>query len=121
MRPFQRKISILHTALDLIYTLDFLSDDDKAHIISLTPKNKPNAKPIIARMAFNRAQGLEGEIENKIFPGIEKLIGGEKSHGDICDAFVQNLFVSGSPVYWLSKYSCDDYAFDCNTILYTLN
>lgn len=95
MRPFQRKMAILYTALDLIYTLDFISDEDKARIISMTPKNKVNAKPIIARMAFNRAQGLEREIGNKILNGVEKLlVWGEKSHDQVCSAFVQNLFVS---------------------------
>jgi hypothetical protein len=94
LRPFQRKIAILHTALDLIYTLDFISDEDKSHIVSLAPKNKPDAKPIIARMALHRAEGLETEIQNKILGGIEKLMGEEMTHDEVCDAYVQNLFVS---------------------------
>ncbi|KAL3775987.1 hypothetical protein ACHAWO_003952 [Cyclotella atomus] len=92
LRPFQRKIAILHTALDLIYTLDFISDEDKSRIVSLAPKNKPDAKPIIARMALHRAEGLETEIQNKILGGIEKLMGEEMTHDEVCDAYVQNLF-----------------------------
>lgn len=57
--------------------------------------NKENAKPIIARMAFHRAQGLESEIESKILEGVEELlVGGDMSHEEVCNAFVQNLFVS---------------------------
>jgi hypothetical protein len=95
LRPYQRKITILHLALDLIYTLDFITDEEKAHIISMSPKNKGNDKPIIARMAFHRAQGLAKEIESKILSGVEKLMDGDKTHDQVCDAFVQNLFVSG--------------------------
>ena len=63
----------------------------------MTPRNKKeNAKPIIARMAFNRAQGLASEVESKILKGVENLLvrGDNMSHEEVCDAFVQNLFVS---------------------------
>ena len=92
LRPYQRKIAILSTAMDLIFTLDFLTEEDKSHIISMTPRKNENAKPIIARIAFNRGQGLEGEIKKKILEGVEGLIGEGKGHGDVCGEFVQNLF-----------------------------
>eukprot|EP00804_Cyclotella_cryptica_P019342 CCRYP_006175-RE/>CCRYP_006175-RE protein AED:0.39 eAED:0.39 QI:453/0/0.5/1/1/1/2/0/129 len=74
-RPFQRKIAVLTAAIDLIYTLDFLTDDEKARLVSMTPQDKKCAKPIIARIAFHRAERLEEEVQSKILPGVEKMMG----------------------------------------------
>ncbi|EED89660.1 predicted protein [Thalassiosira pseudonana CCMP1335] len=90
MKPFQRKIAVLSTALDIIQTLDFLTDEQKTHLSTMTRKN--DTKPVIAKMAFNRAHKLENEVKTCIIPDIEKLLGEGKSHDQICDEFLQMRF-----------------------------
>mmetsp|Transcript_29836 Transcript_29836/g.62847 ORF Transcript_29836/g.62847 Transcript_29836/m.62847 type:complete len:387 (+) Transcript_29836:562-1722(+) len=78
MRPFQRMIAIMTTAMDLIYTLDFLSEEQKAGIVSMTARN--DARPIIAKMGMGN--GREKRIKEDILPGIAELLDEEKTHDE---------------------------------------
>jgi hypothetical protein len=93
-RNFQRKITVLTSAIDLIYTLDFLTNDEKGRLVSMTQKVKKDAKPIIARIAFHRAELLEKEVHFKILFHAEKLMREGKTHDQFCDELVQSLYVS---------------------------
>lgn len=87
MRPFERNIALIATTMDLIYTLDFLSAEQKAGIVSLTVKN--DTKPCIAKITFaNRGK----QIQEAILPGIEELLSEEKTHDEICDEFLQKKY-----------------------------
>eukprot|EP00581_Thalassiosira_minuscula_P033567 CAMPEP_0184475630 /NCGR_PEP_ID=MMETSP0740-20130409/146654_1 /TAXON_ID=385413 /ORGANISM="Thalassiosira miniscula, Strain CCMP1093" /LENGTH=591 /DNA_ID=CAMNT_0026853149 /DNA_START=204 /DNA_END=1981 /DNA_ORIENTATION=+ len=90
MRPFQRMIAIMTTAMDLIYTLDFLSEEQKAGIVSMTARN--DARPIIAKMGMGN--GREKRIKEDILPGIAELLDEEKTHDEVCDEFVQKQYIS---------------------------
>ena len=84
MRPFERKIALITTAIDLIYTLDFLTEEQKAGIVTLTVKN--DTKPCIVKIVNANRDKL---IREQFLPDIEKLLSEEKSHEEICDELVQ--------------------------------
>ena len=84
MRPFERKIALITTAIDLIYTLDFLTEEQKAGIVTLTVKN--DTKPCIVKIVNANRDKL---IREQFLPDIEKLLSEEKSHEEICDEFIQ--------------------------------
>mmetsp|Transcript_23650 Transcript_23650/g.42015 ORF Transcript_23650/g.42015 Transcript_23650/m.42015 type:complete len:385 (+) Transcript_23650:63-1217(+) len=101
MRPFQRMIAIMTTAMDLIYTLDFLSEEQKAGIVSMTARN--DARPIIAKMGMGN--GREKRIKEDILPGIAELLDEEKTHDEVCDEFVQKQYEAAGksgkcPLQW---------------------
>ena len=93
LRPFQRKIATLTTVMDLINSLDFLTEEQKTEIVSMKWKN--SKQPIIAHMTSGRAQRLEEEIRTIILPVVEKLLSANKSHEQVCDEYVQKQYVSG--------------------------
>lgn len=93
-KNFQRKIALLTIAIDLIYTLDFLSNDEKARLTSKTPKLEKDAKPTIARIAFHCAKLLERRVQTEILSYAEKFTGEGKTHDQFCDEIVQSLYVS---------------------------
>ncbi|KAL7470038.1 hypothetical protein ACHAXS_010282 [Conticribra weissflogii] len=113
MRPFQRKIALLSIAIDLVYSLDFLSEDEKLEIIGKTRKqgNKVDSKPVLAKLAFHRGDTLQKEVEAKFLPMMEEFTNecgqdGMQSHEALCNAFCQNKFekMSGKsgerPKFW---------------------
>ena len=92
MRPFERKIALITTAIDLIYTLDFLTEEQKAGIVTLTVKN--DTKPCIVKIVNANRDKL---IREQFLPDIEKLLSEEKSHEEICDEFVQMKYEVCTP------------------------
>lgn len=92
MRPFERKIALITTAIDLIYTLDFLTEEQKAGIVTLTVKN--DTKPCIVKIVNANRDKL---IREQFLPDIEKLLSEEKSHEEICDEFIQMKYEVCSP------------------------
>lgn len=87
MRQFERNIALITTAMDLIYALDFLTDEQKAGIVSLTVKN--DTKPCIAKITgANRVK----QIKEQFLPGIGELLSEEKTHEEICKEFVQKKY-----------------------------
>mmetsp|Transcript_5517 Transcript_5517/g.11281 ORF Transcript_5517/g.11281 Transcript_5517/m.11281 type:complete len:522 (+) Transcript_5517:315-1880(+) len=113
MRPFQRKIALLAIAMDLIYSLDFLSESEKLEIIGKTRKEgtKVDSKPVLAKLAFHRGDTLQKEVEAKFIPMMKKFMNetGQdvmQSHEELCNAFCQNKYekISGKsgdrPKFW---------------------
>ena len=105
MRPFQRKIALLTTALDLVHSLDFLTESQKAKLVSIA--RKEDSKPMIAKMAFGRAQHLGEEVNAKILADVKELLGSDVSHEEICEAFLQGKYEEITdktgeqrPIFW---------------------
>lgn len=93
LRPFQRKIALIATAIDLIKSLDFLDD---YHCQEIMFRTQASREPLDAHSAWKRMRQISREINETILPKAKEVIENEdnmeKSHDEICDALLQSMF-----------------------------
>ena len=91
---FQRKPATLYLALDLIYTIDFITQEDKKYIID-------ENKPFLINRAFNSVRNSDTRIRSVILPRVKEWVELGKSHDAVCLALEQNGFVSSDAYKWI--------------------
>jgi len=90
LRPFQRKIALVSTAVDLIATLDFISETNQAEAMYRTQRSK---EPLAPDLAWRRMKLIEREVKNSILPKVKEMEGAEDmSHEKICHEYLQNKY-----------------------------
>lgn len=91
LRPFQRKWALLATAVDLLNTLDFLTDEQRQEIMYRTNSSK---EPLAPELAWRRMKLITREIGSTILPQAEELIKENKdiNHDEFCELLLQKLF-----------------------------
>lgn len=105
LRPFQRKIALYDTAVDLINTLDIIPSHLRSEIMYRTASGK---LPLSADLAWRRMRLIDREIAKTIIPKIKPFCeDDDKDHKTICAEFIQDQYeiVSGvkgkkHPVVW---------------------
>jgi len=94
LRPFQRKIALYDTAVDLINTVEVIPPYLRNEIMYRTASGK---LPLSADLAWRRMKLIDREIQKIIIPKITPFFGSDKDHKDICNEFIQDQYeiVSG--------------------------
>lgn len=95
LRPFQRKIALYGTVLELLNTLDFLTDEQRSHIMLRT---QASGERLPMDLAWRRMKVLDKEIKTAILPKVKGLfeggLGDGKTHEEICEMVLQSDYVS---------------------------
>ena len=92
LRPFQRKIALYDTAVDLINTLDIIPSHLRSEIMYRTASGK---LPLSADLAWRRMRLIDREIAKTIIPKIKPFYeGNDKDHKTVCAEFIQDQYVS---------------------------
>lgn len=94
LRPFQRKIALYDTAVDLINTVEVIPPYLRNEIMYRTASGK---LPLSADLAWRRMKLIDREIHKIIIPKIKPFLSSGKDHKDICSEFIQDQYeiVSG--------------------------
>ncbi|EED93904.1 predicted protein [Thalassiosira pseudonana CCMP1335] len=91
LRPFQRKIALYGTVLELLNTLDFLTDEQRSHIMLRT---QASGERLPMDLAWRRMKVLDKEIKTAILPKVKGLfeggLGEGKTHDEICEMVLQS-------------------------------
>lgn len=90
LRPFQRKLAFWDQCVALVQTIDLLPHQ-RDEIMWRTGTSKEHMQP---ETAWKRMKLIEKELE-KLKEKVEPFCDGRKSHTEVCDAFIQEQFVSG--------------------------
>lgn len=94
LRPFQRKIALYDTAVDLINTLDIIPSHLRSEIMYRTASGK---LPLSADLAWRRMRLIDREIAKTIIPKIKPFCeDNDKDHKTICAEFIQDQYVSNN-------------------------
>mmetsp|Transcript_14629 Transcript_14629/g.14108 ORF Transcript_14629/g.14108 Transcript_14629/m.14108 type:complete len:333 (-) Transcript_14629:83-1081(-) len=104
LRPFQRKIALYDTAVDLINSFEVIPPYLRTEIMYRTASSK---LPLSADLAWRRMKLIDREIQKIIIPKIKPFLESDKDHKDICSEFIQDQYeiVSGvkgkkHPAFW---------------------
>lgn len=93
LRPFQRKIALRATTVDLLSTLDFLNDFHREEIMFRTNSSKDSLAP---DLAWRRMKIISREINQSILPRVKELLDDEencdKDHDEICEMLLQYMY-----------------------------
>ena len=91
LRPFQRKIALYDTAVDIINTLNYIP---VYHRISIMFRTASGKVPLTPDLAWRRMKVIEREITKAIISKIEPLLEDNASHNELCEEFIQSQYVS---------------------------
>lgn len=86
LRPFQRRVALYDTARDIIDTLDFILPYHRAEIMFRTAAAQV---PLSPELTWRRMKVIEREIKNKIIPKIKPFFDKNKTHDEVCNAYMQ--------------------------------
>ena len=93
LKPFQKKLALLATAVDLLKTLDFLDDDQRQEIMLCTKASK---EPLAPGAAWRRMNLISAKISKNILPKGKELIENDdnsgKRHEEICELLLQSMY-----------------------------
>mmetsp|Transcript_609 Transcript_609/g.1253 ORF Transcript_609/g.1253 Transcript_609/m.1253 type:complete len:416 (-) Transcript_609:119-1366(-) len=93
LKPFQKKIALYLTAVDLVKTLDFLTDQNREEVMFRTNSSK---QPVPPDLAWKRLRALERDIKATILPKMKAVMDSEegngKSHEELCELMLQREY-----------------------------
>jgi hypothetical protein len=90
LKPFQRKFAFMAMANDLLQAMDFISPDDKVHIMYRTMSSNELLPPDVA---YKRAQMTERELQ-RLGSLVMQYHQPARPHHVACNLMVQQMYVS---------------------------
>lgn len=94
LRPFQRKIALYDTSVDIINTLDYIP---LYHRISIMFRTASGKLPLSPELAWRRMKVTEKEIMKAIIEKLEPLLEKGISHEEVCEEFIKEQYDSTLP------------------------
>lgn len=94
LRPFQKKHALYATAVDLLSTLDFLTENHEQEIMFRTNASKDLLTP---QLAWRKMKMAAREIKQTILPKAKEVMETDasnkgKSHEEFCELLLQTMF-----------------------------